>query len=139
VAVPYVPGRAFATNGSSLMRTDDLGCSWHLIGAPASTSQSILPAPVAQPIDGLLRFPANLTITDIAAPSSATQSSDVYVGGTLVSALKHQPEVYAVTEDGHMLERSNGLPSSGDLQDVTAVAYAPNDVYANVTVTFAIS
>lgn len=133
VAVPYVPGRAFATNGTSLMRTDDLGCSWHEIAKPASTSQSILPADVPQPLDGLLRFPANLTITDIAAPSSATQSADVYIGGTLVSAFKHQPVVYAVTQDGHMLERSSGLPGSGDLQDVSAVAFAPNDVYAIVT------
>lgn len=133
VAVPYAPGRAFATNGSSLMRTDDLGCSWQLIGKPATTSQSILPIDVPQPLDGLLLFPANLVITDIAAPSSATQSSDVYVGGTLVSALKHQPVVYAVTQDGHMLQRSSGLPGSGDLQDVSAVDFAPNNVYAIVT------
>ena len=133
VAVPYVPGRAFATNGTSVMRTDDLGCSWHQIVGPAAPSQSILPIAVPQPLDGLLRIPANLTITDIAAPSSATQSTDVYIGGTLVSTLKHQPEVYAVTQDGHMVERSSGLPGSGDLTDVTAVAFAPNDVYANIT------
>ena len=133
VAVPYVPGRIFATNGSSLMRTDDLGCNWRAIATPASPGQSILPTPLPQPLDGLLRIPSNLTITDIAAPSSATQSSDVYIGGTLVSPLKHQPVVYAVTEDGQMLERSSGLPSSGDLQDITAVDFAPNDVYAIVT------
>ncbi|HET6816775.1 MAG TPA: hypothetical protein VFH66_06065 [Mycobacteriales bacterium] len=133
VAVPYVPGRAFATNGTAVMRTDDLGCTWRAIALPASPGQSILPIDVPQPLDGLLRIPSNLTITDIAAPSSATQSANVYIGGTLVSPLKHQPVVYAVSQDGSVLERSSGLPSSGDLQDVSAVDFAPNDVYAIVT------
>ena len=133
VAVPYVPGRVLATNGSSIMRTDDLGCSWRAIAMPASPGQSILPVDVPQPLDGLLRIPSTLTITDISLPSSATQSSDMYIGGTLISPLKHQPVVYALTQDGQMLERSSGLPTSGDLQDISAVDFVPNDVYAIVT------
>ena len=134
VAVPYAPGRIFATNGSSVMRTDNLGCSWITVGMPAtSASQSILPIDVPQPLDGILRFPADLTITDISAPSSATQSSDLYVGGTQVSALKHQPVVYSLSHAGTMVDASTGLPKTGDLAAVTASAASPSIVFAVVS------
>jgi hypothetical protein len=134
VGVPYAPGRIFATNGSSVMRTDNLGCTWTPVGLPAtSSSQSILPIDVPQPLDGLLRFPATLTVTDLSAPSSATQSSELYIGGTLKSALKDQPEVYVLAQNGGVVEASSGLPKSGDLQEVSASDSVPTDAYVVVT------
>ncbi|HET7529693.1 MAG TPA: hypothetical protein VFJ98_01910 [Mycobacteriales bacterium] len=132
VAVTYAPGLIFATNGATVMRTQDLGCTWKPLVIPVPPSESILPVDVPQPLDGLLRIPATFTITDLSAPSSATQASALYVSGTNSTVLGEQPEVYALDTDGTLLERSSGLPNRGTLDEVTASSSVPNIAYAVV-------
>jgi len=129
--VRYFPNRIFATNGSSVMDTEDGGCHWRALAIPTSPGQAILPVSLPQPFDGLLRIPSTLHITSLSAPSSATSSEYLYIGGTNSSLLRDQPVVYAVHNG--VIGASSGMPDDGDLAEVTASDAVPTTAYAVVT------
>lgn len=129
VGVSYAPDRLYATDGrSTLVRSDDDGCHW----------TDISPHP---PTLGGLGVDSEATeITGIAAPSSSTVQSYLYVAvnvrptDTLPVSLPAQPIVYASASAGIPFTSStNGLPTIGTITQIASPGTAPKSVYAVIT------
>ena len=127
----YAPDRIYATDGhAKLMRSDDDGCNWFDI--------SPSPPPL---VSGLGQAPQAITITSIAAPSSATSVGYLYIGADVTPtdklpvSLPAQPYVYASRTGGRpdVVSSSNGLPRIGHVQEVAASDQSPRIVYAMIT------
>jgi hypothetical protein len=127
----YAPDRIYATDGhGTLVRSDDDGCSWSDI------------SPTPPTLAGLTQAPESVTITSIAAPSSATSEGYLYIGADVTPtdklplSLPAQPYVYASNTGGRPDIASgsgNGLPPVGHVQEVAASDLAPRIVYAMIT------
>jgi hypothetical protein len=113
VAVPYVPDKMYATNGSEVLQTDNAGCSWHLPTPPPSGgSLGVLPAP----LDDLLRLPSEAQVVAIAAPSSATASDRVYIAWNDKSSLGTvRPHITVLGTNG--TTEAKGLPRFGSISE----------------------
>ena len=111
VAVPYVPDKMYATNGSEVLQTDNAGCSWHLPTPPPSGgSLGVLPAP----LDGVLRLPSSAQVVAIAAPSSATASDRVYIAWNDKSSVGTvRPHITVLGTNG--TTEAKGLPRFGSI------------------------
>jgi hypothetical protein len=127
-AVTYAPERLFVTDGSTLRRTDDAGCTWRTASLPAVT------------VAGVSALAESMRITDIATPSSSTSASYVYVAGqvsvtdALPVSLPAQPVVFSSADSGSTWKSSsNGLPSVGTIAELTAADQAPQNLLALVT------
>jgi len=127
-AVTYAPERVFATDGHAVRVTTDAGCSWRTASLPPVT------------VGGVSALHEATSITDIAAPSSSTASSYVYVAAdvtvtdALPVALPSQPVVFASGDGGTTwTSSSNGLPNVGSIAEIAAADQSPRDLYALVT------
>ena len=128
LAVPYVPDRMYATNGSVVMQTDNDGCTWHA-PTPAVTGGTLgLPAP--PPLDGVLKtlISSDAQIVAIAAPSSATSSDLLYIGWNERSSVGNKPHVTIV---GKTVKELDGLPNRGTIGkfDLAASDTSPTTAY----------
>lgn len=127
-SVTYAPERIFATDGQTLRRTDDGGCTWQTVTLP--------PASVA----GVSALPEAATLTDLAAPSSSTSADYVYVAAdetvtqALPVSLPSQPVVFASSNGGKNWTASgSGLPNIGSVSELAASDAQPRNLYALVT------
>ena len=127
-AVTYAPERVFATDGRTLRRTDDGGCSWHSAVLPPIT------------VGGVSALPESMHITDVAAPSSSTSAQEAYVAAdvtvtnSLPVSLPSQPVVYNSENGGTTWSSSSsGLPTLGSVAELAAADQSPRTVYALVT------
>jgi hypothetical protein len=119
-AVAFAPDRLFAGNGTSVMRSDDDGCTWTALAAPAAALAGSIPAPVA-------------TLTAVAAPSSATTDGYLYVGGSAGLAAVQQPYLAVSTDSGRTWRSApSGLPSLGTVTQIAAAGDVPTIAYAVV-------
>lgn len=135
VAVPFVPDRIYATNGEVVVRTQDAGCHWLPVLDPGVTSTSVLPLPVTPPVPVPPVPGASTRVTGIAAPSSATSSSYVYVAVTTGVGSLSRPVIYVSKDAGAtwaQTTQQSGLPSFGSVRAVTASAIVPTVAYAVV-------
>jgi len=130
VSVPYAPDRMYATNGATVMQTDNDGCTWHQATAtnPSGGSLGILP----EPLDGLLRLPSSAHIVAIAAPSSATASDRLYIAWNDESSIATRPHVTVLGLDGQ--HEAEGLPQFGSIGkfDLAASDSTPTTAYVVV-------
>ena len=112
VAVPYVPDRMYATNGTEVMQTFNAGCNWSLLTPPPSGgSVGLLPPP----LDDVVRLPSDAEVVAIAAPSSATASDRVYVAWNDRSQVLGtvRPHITVVGTNG--TTEAKGLPRYGSI------------------------
>lgn len=127
LAVPYVPDRMYATNGSEVLQTDNDGCSWHVpMAPPVGGSLGLLPSPA----DELLKLPSTAKIVAIAAPSSATASDRLYVGWNDTSSLGTvRPHITVLGTNGQT--EAQGLPEFGSIGalDLAASPSTPTTAY----------
>lgn len=118
----FDPNLLWATDGAQIARSDNAGCSWTIAYS------------VTQPVVGLPLL-AGARITAIAAPSSANQSSFLYVGVTATVAGVPQPQIVRTTDRGRTWSGTasagrSGLPIVGAVRDLTANAQVPQLAYA---------
>jgi len=128
LAVPYVPDRMYATNGTVVMQTDNDGCTWHA-PTPAVTGGT-LGLPVPPPLDGVLKtlISSDAHIVGIAAPSSATSSDLLYIAWNENSSVGTKPHVTIV---GRTVKELDGLPDRGSIGslDIAASDTSPTTAY----------
>ena len=135
VAVPFAPDRIYATNGVVVMRTDDAGCHWRLVLDPGLGTTALLPAPVNPPVSPPTLPGGRTTITGMAAPSSASQSSYLYVGVTTGVGTVTRPIIFVSKDAGatwSQTSQRSGLPAFGAVRDVAASSVVPTVAYAVV-------
>ncbi|MBV9292216.1 MAG: hypothetical protein JO222_07190 [Frankiales bacterium] len=128
VSTPFQPDRMYATNGHSVVLSEDAGCHWIGIVVPkGGSSLGQLPSPVSD----LLPIPTTTTVTALAAPSSATVTTRVYVAVQDSSLLNKGVRVgYYDGSNWHW--DSSGLPSSGRITELAASPTSPSIAYAVV-------
>ena len=131
LAVPYVPDRMFATNGTVVMQTDNDGCTWHA-PTPAVTGGT-LGLPVPPPLDGVLKtlISSDAHIVAIAAPSSATSSDLLYIAWNETSSAGDKPHVTIV---GKTVKELDGLPDRGTIGNLDLAASDSNPTTAYVVI-----
>lgn len=127
-SVTYAPDRIYASDGrSTLMRSDDGGCSWRDI------------SPTAPTVGDTGAVSEAVTIAALATPSSSTSSSYLYIGANIAPtdqlpvALPSQPYVYASQTGGRpytVANSGNSLPPIGTITDLAAADLSPRTVYA---------
>jgi hypothetical protein len=121
----FDPNLIWATDGGQVARSQDAGCTWTIAYA-ASNPASAVPL-------------AGSRITAIAAPSSANQSSFLYVGVTSAVAGVPQPQIAMTADRGKTWSATapagqSGLPIVGTVLNLTANAQVPQLAYALIDV-----
>jgi hypothetical protein len=137
VAPAYDPSELIATNGTTLLASQDAGCHWAtLVLAPGGNL--VLPAP----LNGVLQIPSSTTISSVSAPSSANiPARFLYVGlddhpslPSVVGQVVHPPDTPRIaTYNGSswvVADANNGLPRYGTITDVAGSPTSPNIAYA---------
>jgi hypothetical protein len=131
VASPaFEPDTIYATNGTAVVRTIDGGCSWvPIFNADAA-------------INGLVPQPAPDSISQVVAPSSATNSKFVYVVAEHTVGGVNRPVVYSNSNHGTAAwissdpnpasPSASSLPAAGKITDLAACNLLPSTVYAVV-------
>jgi hypothetical protein len=119
----FDPNLIWATDGGQVARTDDAGCTWTI-------AYSVPSAPGGLPLGGS-------HITALAAPSSANQSSFLYLAVTSSVGGVPQPQIVTTTDRGKTWSTTSaagrsGLPVVGTVEDLSANPQVPQIAYALV-------
>jgi hypothetical protein len=122
----FDPNLLWATNGIEVARSQDTGCSWTIVyTAPAAAG--------GPPV-------SDSRITSLAAPSSANQSSFLYVGITESVQGVPQPTIVTTTDRGRSWTSTaaagqSGLPALGAVTSLTVNSQVPQIAYALIDLT----
>jgi hypothetical protein len=134
LAVPYAPDRMYVTNGKEVLVTNDAGCTWEPIFSPQGGDLGVLPPVVQsalpQQAADLLKLPSTATIAAIAAPSSATTSSVIYIAyNDQFSVGLTKPHIISIGTQG--VTDGQGLPRFGTIGslDLSSSANTPSTAY----------
>lgn len=121
---PFAANVIFATNGTSLMKTDDGGCSWD-----AQLVLDTLPT-LDIPFSG-----ANAQIVDIAIPESRYANSNIYLLVAEKAGPITRPHVVVSRDGGRNWAASDsGLPpATGALLGINVAPDSPQFVYIQAT------
>jgi hypothetical protein len=126
VAPAYLPDRMWATNGVDVMFSRDAGCHWIGVIHPVPGGiLGVLPTGVTD----LLGTSPSTKVTAIAAPSSTTTTSHVYVG-LEDSALLADGVRVGYYDGNRWRYDSTGLPGGGHIAEVAASPTSPTTAYA---------
>lgn len=121
-APAFDPNAIYASNGTTVMRSLDAGCSWTTV----FTAASDLPV-----------VPAAAQITALSVPSSANSSAFIYLGVTVVTAGVERLLIATSRDRGRSwtaTEIANGPSPLGSVQEFTADPQVPQKAYAVVRV-----
>ena len=123
-APTFASDSLYASNGVVVTHSRDAGCTWRVVFNAATPLVSALPG-----------VPGG-TVTALAAPSSATQSSTAYVAVASEVAGVRRPLIYRTFDSGATWRAAGeGLPLVGVVTELAASDQIPFVAYARVEVT----
>ena len=112
------PSRVFVTNGTSVMRTSDGGCSWDSVFVLGP-----------QPADGQTYTSANAEILDVVVPESGGRVL-LSIAETVVNQTR--PHVLVSFDAGRSWDPGTGLPPLGSPEALVVASSSPDIAYLAV-------